>query len=640
MRRRSHLANADREVPSRASIAGRAVSDSTTNWNDSEGAGDSTLTRADPSAQEPVITAYLLVFEGASSTVVNLCLDGDMVIGRGEGAYVRLFDSSISRAHARISMSGGQAEIVDLGSQNGTKVNGERIVGARPLLSGDVITILGVTLVFHSSSRARLRRQMLTLDGFRQHVEDEIDRVARNRRSFGLAAIALVPPDPEAAPRAFDPIAVSRVIEPGLRRIDAIALAGAELLVLLPEVDIAAAREIAVGLLERLRAAAVRPCGGLALAPADGNDFEILLIGARAARDRAGAGEVGLASETYRVIAIEGREMIVADPAMLRMMALLERLSNTDLSVLVCGETGTGKDLVATILHQWSPRASQPLVALNCAALPEALAESELFGHEKGAFTGAAAQKIGILEQSDGGTVFLDEIGELPLAIQAKLLRVLETRRIARIGGQGEHPIDLRIVAATNRDLAKDVTAGRFRQDLLFRIGGATVWLPPLRDRRREIPILAQRLLSDACRRAGRETMAISVEAMQLLLDFAWPGNVRELRHVMEYVVAAYDEPLVAAWHLVERLGGEGRPGGHVPADGAPPRDAATPAASLPGHFAPIDEEIRELERTRMGQALAAANGNQTAAAELIKMPLRTFQAKAKVYGLRPKDRR
>jgi transcriptional regulator with GAF, ATPase, and Fis domain len=633
------------------------------------GAEGSTLSRLDPSAHGPVVNAYLLVFEGASSTQVNLCLDGDVVIGRGEAAQVRLLDSSVSRAHARISMSGGRAEIVDLGSQNGTKVNGERIAGAHPLLSGDVVTILDVTLVFHSSSRARPRRQMLTLDGFRQHVEDELDRVARNRRSFALTAIALVPPDPDAPPRVFDPIAVSRVVEPVLRRIDVTALVGAELLVLMPEVDVTVSREVTRGLLERLHAAATRPCGGLALAPADGNDFEILLIGARAAREQAGAGEVGLAAETYRVIAIDDRELIVADPAMLRMTALLERLSNTDLSVLVCGETGTGKDLAATILHRSSTRASRPLVALNCAALPEALAESELFGHEKGAFTGAAAQKIGILEQGDGGTVFLDEIGELPLAIQAKLLRALEIRRITRLGGQGEHPIDLRIVAATNRDLAEEVKAGRFRQDLLFRIGGATVWLPPLRDRRREIPILAQRFLADACRRAGRDATAISVEAMQLLLDFAWPGNVRELRHVMEYVIAAHDEPIVAAWHLIERLGGEGRPsrgasisdrgsdrgsdpgsdpgsdrgsdrGSDPGFDPAAARDAAMPPRPPPGGFSPIDEEIRELERTRMGQALAAANGNQTAAAELIKMPLRTFQAKAKVYGLRHKDRR
>jgi two-component system, NtrC family, response regulator AtoC len=615
------------------------MTDSTTNWDDlTRGVDDSTLSRLDPSTDAPVVTAYLLVFEGASARVVNLSLDGDVVIGRGDDAHVRLLDSSISRAHARISMSAGQAEIVDLGSQNGTKVNGEQIVGARPLLSGDVITILGVTLVFHSSSRARMRRQVLTLDAFRHHVEIEIDRVTRNRRSFGLAAISLAPPDPDAALRVFDPIAVSRAVDPGLRRIDAIALAGSELLVLMPEVDVTAARELVRDLLERLRAAAARPCGGLAMAPADGNDFEILLIGARAARERAAAGEVALAAETYRIIAVEGREMIVADPAMLRMMSLLERLANTDLSVLVCGETGTGKDLVAAILHHWSARAARPLVALNCAAVPEPLAESELFGHEKGAFTGATAQKIGILEQSDGGTVFLDEIGELPLAIQAKLLRALETRRITRIGGQGEQPIDLRIVAATNCDLAKEVKTGRFRQDLLYRIGGATMWLPPLRDRRREIPILAQRFLADMCRRAGREPMAISVEAMQLLLDFAWLGNVRELRHVMEYVVAAHDEPTVAAWHLIDRLGGEGRRSSDAQA--ADPQPAPPAVAPPPGGFSPIDEEIRELERTRMSQALAAASGNQTAAAELLKMPLRTFQAKAKVYGLRPKDRR
>ena len=412
--------------------------DQTTDWNDStRGPDESASSRLDPSTHEPVVNAYLLVLEGASSTVVNLSLDGDVVIGRGEGAQVRLLDSSISRAHARISMSSGRAEIADLGSQNGTKVNGERIVGSRPLLSGDVVTILGVTLVFHSSSYARPRRQVLALDGFRQRVEDELDRIARNRRSFGLAAIALAPPGLDAPPRLFDPIALARLAEPALRRIEVIALAGAEIFVLMPEVDVAAARETTRELLELLRVGAPHARGGVALAPTDGNDFEILLIGARAARDQAGPGEVGLAAETYQAIALEGRDLIVADPAMLRLMALLERLSKADLSVLVCGETGTGKELAATVLHRWSARAARTLVVLNCAALPETLAETELFGHEKGAFTGAAAQKIGILEQSDGGTVFLDEIGELSLAIQAKLLRALETKRITRVGGQG-----------------------------------------------------------------------------------------------------------------------------------------------------------------------------------------------------------
>jgi len=240
------------------------------------------------------VTAYLLVFEAASSTTVHLPLDGVVVIGRAETAQVRLLDNSVSRAHARISMLGGRAEIADLGSQNGTKVNGEKIVGARALLSGDVVTILSVTLVFHSSSRVRPRRQMLGLDGFRQRVEDEIDRVARNRRSFGLAVITLVSSDPEAPSRVFDPIALARVVEPALRRIDVVALGGAELLVLMPEVDITASRERALGLLEALRAAAPRACGGVALAPADGNDFEIP-VGRGPRRPRSGRARRGRA---------------------------------------------------------------------------------------------------------------------------------------------------------------------------------------------------------------------------------------------------------------------------------------------------------------------------------------------------------
>jgi two-component system response regulator AtoC len=597
---------------------------------------ESSTSGLDPTRQEPVVNAYLLVFEGLSSTVVTLPTEGDVVIGRGEGVQVRLLDGPISRMHARISMFDGRAEIADLGSHNGTKVNGVRIAGTRPLLAGDVVTIIGVTLVFHSSSRARSRRQLLTLDGFRPRVEDEIDRVARNRRAFGLIVIALVPRGSDAPPPVFDPIALTGMVEPALRRIDVIALADAELLVLTPEVDVAAAREIARGLIELLHASAPHARAGVAGAPADGNDFELLLVAARAACDRVGPDKVGLAAETYRVISIESHDLIVAAPAMLSLVDWLERLAKTDLSVLIWGETGTGKEMAARLLHRKSSRADGPLVVLNCAALPEALAESELFGHEKGAFTGATVQKIGILEQGDGGTVFLDEIGELSLAIQAKLLRVVETKRIMRVGGQGEHPIDLRIVAATNRDLAEEVKAGRFREDLLFRIGGAPVWMPPLRDRRREIPILAERYLADACRRAGRGAMTISAAAMQLLLDFPWPGNVRELRNVMEYLAAAHDEPTVAAWHLAERLGGQGRPGSSRSGSAILP----VMLRSEPGQFMPIEDELRELERTRMIEALEAADGNQTAAAELIKMALRTFQTKARLYGLRHKDRR
>jgi two-component system, NtrC family, response regulator AtoC len=347
---------------------------------------------------------------------------------------------------------------------------------------------------------------------------------------------------------------------------------------------------------------------------------------------------------------------------MARLYQLVERLAQSDLPVLVCGETGTGKELAVYALHQMSRRRGQPLVTLNCAAIQDTLVESELFGYERGAFSGAVATKRGLLESASGGTVFLDEIGELPAAAQAKLLRALETRRALRLGDLRERPIDIRVVGATNRDLAAEVAAGRFRQDLFFRLSGATLWLPPLRDRPRELPILAHRFLREACQRGGRPPMTISPAALRRLLGFPWPGNVRELKNVMEYLAAAIAEPMIEPRHLDERLGPPAPAAppaarAHVPPvlvetvdvagddDGDDPmeRDEVTEPISVdvgarPRRFRPLAEEIRDLERSRISAALAAAGGNQRLAAELLSMPLRTFVFKLRQYGLRRSD--
>jgi DNA-binding NtrC family response regulator len=317
--------------------------------------------------------------------------------------------------------------------------------------------------------------------------------------------------------------------------------------------------------------------------------------------------------------------VLVADLAMKRVYALAERVAASDLSAVVVGETGAGKEHVARCLHNKSPRARHPFVAVNCASISESLAESEFFGHEKGAFSGALATKAGFFEAADGGTLFLDEVGELPLPQQAKLLRALETKRIVRVGSTRELRVDIRVIAATHRKLQDLVAEGRFRQDLVFRLAGATIALPPLRDRPRDVAVLARAFLDRACARLGRPRMTIPPATMAALLARPWPGNVRELKNAMDYAAAAAAEGFVCVWDLSPAPENES-----FILSPSPP-----PATNRPTEFRPIGDEIRELEAQRMREALECAQGNQTRAAALIGMPLRTFVTKLRIYGLR-----
>jgi DNA-binding NtrC family response regulator len=327
--------------------------------------------------------------------------------------------------------------------------------------------------------------------------------------------------------------------------------------------------------------------------------------------------------------AIGGQRVIVADPVMVLLYELVDRLAPLQLPVLIAGETGCGKELVAVALHARSPRSQARMIALNCAALHETLIESELFGHAKGAFSGATATTAGLIEVADGSTLFLDEIGELSLASQAKLLRVLESGRVRRVGDTEERQVDVRVVAATHRNLAAEVTAGRFREDLYYRLRGASVHLPPLRERSNELPLLAMTFLEEACRLGGRDPLRITADAMAVLHTHPWPGNVRELKNVMQYFAATIQ---LGQELLVEHVTGYLGPVESMP--------VPAKARRAVGSFQRLADEVRALEITRFREAIEATDGHQARAAALIGVPVRTFYLKAKQYGLAEEWRR
>ncbi len=343
--------------------------------------------------------------------------------------------------------------------------------------------------------------------------------------------------------------------------------------------------------------------------------------------------------------------IIIADDAMRELHRIVDLVAKGDLSVVLLGETGTGKDVLADALHRRSPRSGAAYVRLNCAALPDALLESELFGYERGAFTGAVQAKPGLLEIADNGSLFLDEIGELPLTVQAKLLRVLENGEITRVGGLRARRVNVRIICATNRDLGAQVRSGAFRQDLYFRLNGITLTIPPLRTRRSEIAPLAREFVQEACRHAGRPTLPVTDEAFAYLENHSWPGNVRELRNAIERAVTLCTDTCIEVRHLATVESAFSSGGGVEDRATTPLLAVPQPPPSLPDVLdLPADVGLHEdarraaraLERRRIAEAMDRCGGNQTRAAQLLRVSRRTLVARLTEYGFaRPlKDRR
>jgi two-component system response regulator PilR (NtrC family) len=325
---------------------------------------------------------------------------------------------------------------------------------------------------------------------------------------------------------------------------------------------------------------------------------------------------------THQFANIVGRSEV-----MLGVFKMIETVARTNSTILLTGESGTGKGLVAQAIHFHSLRRDRPVVAVNCGALPEALLESELFGHMRGAFTGADSNKKGLIEVAERGTVFLDEIGEMSAVMQVKLLRVLQERKFRRVGGLEEMQADIRVIAATNQDLAKLVADGRFREDLFYRINVIGIHLPPLRERREDIPLVAEHFLTKYSEQMGKSINAISHDALDLMQKYDWPGNIRELENTIERAVALESTPTVLPDSLPPAVRGDSVRPSLV---GSQPIEAALPSSGFD-----LEAHVQEIERGYLAEALKRAGGVQVKAAELLGMSFRSFRYYVKKYNLR-----
>ncbi len=541
---------------------------------------------------------------------------GEITIGRAADCHVRVDDPKASRYHARLRM-GAPAQLVDQSSANGTFIGGRRLEAgvAVDLAVGEMVTI-GATVLVMQSSAASAPVRVWSQGAFEARLAEERSRVGAKGPGHAVVRLVLdsgAVVSTAATTRAHMMTevaraeALDRTLRETLRNSDVIGSFAPGLYhVLLVDVSAAEAARMGDALGDALRKAGFEV----------GVDVQWRASGAEA--------------EPPRTPTSEPEPVVEPGIASSRDGGMTDRIAASEINVLILGETGVGKEVMARRLHERSPRADAPLLCINCAALSESLLESELFGFERGAFTGATQSKPGLLESAQGGVVFLDEIGEMPITLQAKLLRVLEQREVLRVGALKPRPIDVRFLSATNRDLEAEVAAGRFRRDLYFRLNGISLSIAPLRERVHEIEPLARAFIAEACAQSRRSNVPdITPSALALLKRYAWPGNIRELRNAMERAVVVCAGSVIGLEHLpaekmapMVELGR--RPSG---------REVETLAA-LYG----VDPEV---ERARILDALTDCRGNQTQAAALLGISRRTLTTKLNQYDLpRPRKKR
>jgi DNA-binding NtrC family response regulator len=571
------------------------------------------------SGKNNVGRAFLVMYHESDSQVWQLRPDVSFVVGRDQAADGRISEPSISRHHARFVLRDAAVLVEDLGSRNGVVLDGQRVEQAL-LRSGQSVALGKVTVWFQcQADDAHAQGALERYEDLRKRTELELSR-ARDERYCLCVVIVRAAESPRDAQNRF-----WLRIHARLGPADAItAYSPDAVLVTLPAKSLAEARRRVA----QLTSADDPFVCGAAEFPRCGQSFESLVAEAHTAALRATRRQPLVFAEGPAAPASEQRNVVARSEALRNVLLQADRLAAIDVPVLVGGESGTGKELLAQRLHHAGPRARGPLCAVNCAALPSTLIESTLFGHVRGAFTGADRDAQGLFVQASGGTLLLDEVADLSASAQATLLRVIETKLVRPLGARKEIPVDVRVVSATNADLEAMVEDGRFRRDLLYRIAAVTLHVPPLRERPEDIEPLAELFVEEACARWNRPRPQLTASLRGALVGYAWPGNARELRNVIERALVISDGSSLELEHLPERVRAA-EPG---PVAAGLPQSATLPPIAT-SDADPVPQRVAAYEAALIRQALDDCDGNRTRAAAALGMPLRTFMRKLKKHG-------
>jgi DNA-binding NtrC family response regulator len=552
---------------------------------------------------------------------------GVLTIGRSEDADVRVIDANASRVHARLHVDGpGRLYVEDLGTKNGTFLREAPIAPNQliPFQVGEAIRIGFTIIMVQRKNVAPHARRCRTHATFEERLQEACEASEKTGATFAVARLKLAGGDEDGRG--------AEVLAGGLRPGDVLAqYAAADYELLLPDTTAPRAQAIVADLQRRLEGDALPAQAAMAFYPADARTPDGLI-------ERANAGLSGgdVEADDAPVVRSEPMRKLYK----LAGRAAVGEGSDGLIGILVLGESGVGKDVLAHWIHAQSPRAAKPFVSVNCGAFTETLLNSELFGHERGAFTDAKTAKAGILESAAGGTVFLDEIGDMPLHLQVRLLHAIQNRKITRVGDAARaRPIDVRFVAATNRDLSAMVASGSFREDLYYRLNQITLTIPPLRERSDEIEPLVRRFLARAAGgssgspAARRRAPRLSAEALDVLRAYWWPGNVRELRNMVDRALVLCEGSEIRAEHLdLEKIRTTRMT--PVTGDSDAPTEPIGPTSPKFG-IAPPGLAPEELdERSRIIAALAACSYNQKMAAARLKISRGTLFSRMKRYGI------